>query len=137
MNLQITDHHPLPTVKLLSSTVPGLHEPSSAVVQILLELFTEHHTDVVAKEFESVRTLESVKQRYARNDKFYYPRSLYVTVTVRSHARTYATLNLNKDNLHTLDVYTENVEELLTKPNTLMNVVDALRDATRKYKFLL
>lgn len=135
MHLDIIDHHSLPTVKLMNSNIVGLAEQTKKAIDLLIENFQSKYDDVEIQEYLHKRTLENVKKKYARNGKFYYPKSLYVTVTVHSARKDHMTLELNKDNLHVLNIYVQNVEGLTIDQFT--HISEYLHSCIKRYKYLL
>lgn len=135
MHLAIVDHHTLPAIKLMNSGIVGLTEQTTKAIELLIENFKSKYDDVTIGEYLHKRTLESVKKRYAKSGKFYYPKSLYVTVTVHNAKTNRMTLDLNKDNLHTLNIYVENVKSL--NVNQFNHISEYLHSCMKRYKYLL
>lgn len=136
MNLEVTDHHPKPMIKLMNSNIVGLDIQTDKYIKLLMAQFKDQYDDVNIEHFIHKDTIARVKKRYAKLTKFYYPNSLYVTVTVRSSEHTVARLNLNKDNLHTLDIYVSD-QSILNRLNELCSVTETLHGLVKRYKYLL
>lgn len=135
MHLNIVDHHTPPTVKLMNSGIVGLSDNTAIAIQLLIKNFRSKYSDVNIEEFLHKRTIEGIKQKYSKNHKFYYPKSLYVTVTVHSARQNHMTLDLNKDNIHGLNIYTANVQTLTL--NDFNHITEYLYKSIKRYKYLL
>lgn len=135
MHLNVTDHHTPVTIKLMNSNIPGLEAASTVAIEVLINLIEEDGSVLVGN-YHTGTTTKRIKQRHSKY-LFYYPKDLYVIITVRASKQTYATLDFNKNNLHTLDIYIDNVDNLKGNPDQLKNIKEILITSCKKFKYLL
>lgn len=131
MHVDIVDNHLPCKIKLMASPLPGDTTDTNLAISGLSQYL--NHRGHSCEEYLTDKTVESVKRKYSKLTKFYYPNSLYVKVTVRPHTTVHVTLTLNVDNIHVLDIYTPSVTDIADYET----IADVLIHIKKKYRYLL